>query len=188
MENAITMREVCKGKMSVALQAMIDGIENPEGFHVDMQSYVSYDMVTTEEDYQEFSLGDVNCTACAATLALQKLMKVKFTEISVKKANLHQYEKPGRIWNSIGNILHYNRSVLPGLEIYDPVDIQEFEKAMDRFRSGFEHSLINYMEYSIEQENKVRRILQQVPIKISNFDLDLTAAKAIVSLLQKAGL
>jgi len=112
-----TFRELCKDKVSTALQAMIDGLEfqsQREDFRVDMATFGAF-------TYFENKVDPI-CFGCAATCTVQQLSRVNFTDSQI---------------NSLEE-----RSCLT---IRNSDDLDRFEYAIDCARMGNLISIFDYM-------------------------------------------
>jgi len=112
-----TFRDLCKGKISTALQAMIDGLKfqsQRKDFRVDMSTFGTF-------TYFENKV-DLVCFGCAATCTVQQLSKVNFTD------------------SQIGSSSGRSR-----LTIHNSNDLDRFEEAIDYARMGDLFSIFDYM-------------------------------------------
>ena len=112
-----TFRELCKNKVSTALQAMIDGLKlqsQRKDFRVDMSTFGSYHESRNKENPV--------CFGCAATCTVQQLCKVNFTDSQIDSLK-------ERSFLTIGN----------------SNDLDRFEDAIDSARLGNLLPIFSYM-------------------------------------------
>jgi len=112
-----TFRELCKDKVSTALQAMIDGLKfqsQRKDFRVDMSTFGDFSDLGNR--------GNPVCFGCAATCTVQQLSKVNFTD------------------SQINSLKERSR-----LTIRDSDDLDRFEYAIECARLGDLISIFDYM-------------------------------------------
>jgi len=112
-----TFRELCKGKVSTALQAMIDGLKfqsQRKDFRVDMSTFGAF------TDFG--NKGNPVCFGCAATCTVQQLSKVNFTD------------------SQINSLEERSRQT-----ICNSNDLDRFEDAIDNARMGDLIPIFDYM-------------------------------------------
>ena len=112
-----TFRELCNGKVSAALQAMIDGLKlqsQRKDFRVDMSTFGTF----YDPENKEIPV----CFGCAATCTVQQLSKVNFTDAQIDSSS-------GR----------------SRLTIHNSNDLDRFEEAIDYARMGDLFSIFDYM-------------------------------------------
>jgi len=112
-----TFRELCKDKVSTALQAMIDGLKfqsQRKDFRVDMATFGGFS--------NSGDKGSLVCFGCAATCTIQQLSEVNFTDSLIGSSS-------GRSRQTIRN----------------SNDLAGFEEAIDCARMGNLISIFNYM-------------------------------------------
>ena len=112
-----TFRELCKGKVSTALQAMIDGLKfqsQRKDFRIDMSTFGDFSDLGNR--------GNPVCFGCAATCTVQQLSEVNFTD------------------SQINSLEERSRQT-----IRDSDDLEGFEYAIDSARMGNLISIFNYM-------------------------------------------
>ena len=118
--SAQTFRELCKGKVSTALQAMIDGLRlqsQRKDFRVDMTTFGGFSGFGDSGDKE-----NPVCFGCAATCTIQQLSGVNFTDSQI-------FSLSGRSRQTIRNAK----------------DLDEFEDAIDSARLGHLIPIFDYM-------------------------------------------
>lgn len=112
-----TFRELCKGKVSKAVQAMIDGLKfqsQRKDFRVDMATFGGFS--------NSGDKGSLVCLGCAATCAIQQLFGINFTD------------------SQIGSLSGRSRQT-----VRDANDLDRFEEAIDMVGRGDSSYLFDYM-------------------------------------------
>jgi len=125
-----TFRELCNGKVSAALQAMIDGLKlqsQRKDFRVDMSTFGTF----YDPENKEIPV----CFGCAATCTVQQLSKVNFTDSQIDSLEERSF-----------------------LTIQNSNDLDRFEDAIDCARMGNLISIFNYMDnlksYELSDSNR----------------------------------
>jgi len=112
-----TFRELCKDKVSTALQAMIDGLKfqsQRKDFRVDMSTFGAF--------HESRNKGNPVCFGCAATCTVQQLSKVNFTDSQIDSLEERSF-----------------------LTIHNSNDLDRFEDAIDYARMGDLIPIFSYM-------------------------------------------
>ena len=112
-----TFRQLCKGKISTALQAMIDGLKfqsQRKDFRVDMSTFGGFS--------NSGDKGSLVCFGCAATCTIQQLLEINFTD------------------SQIGSLSGRSRQT-----IRDSDDLDRFEEAIDMVGRGDLFYIFDYM-------------------------------------------
>ncbi len=130
-----TCRDLCEGKMSVAIRAMLDGLEAADArddFTIDMSTF----------GYASQATG--HCWGCAATCALMQITHKQFTA-----ADIGWMTSGGRI-NECSWAFHARATGL------DQDDVTDFELAIDHVRDGNLRRLTRYMQVDPDSLKDVR--------------------------------
>ena len=112
-----TFRELCKDKVSTALQAMIDGLKfqsQRKDFRIDMSTFGDFSDSGDKENPV--------CFGCAATCTIQQLLGVNFTDLRIE--SLKERSR---------------------LTIRNSDDLDRFEDAIDNARMGDLIPIFDYM-------------------------------------------
>lgn len=155
-----TLRQLCKGKPSVALRAMCDGLRAADkrpGFIIAMWSYGHADKTF--------------CYGCAATCTLQEITGVEFTPERLQVRRLTQ--------------LSFNRQAAI-CKLSTP-DVIEFEGAMEFARAG--HLAYLYDFLGIATESRINpKPDENWRLWDNNWRTELPKVRAFIRKLEKAGL
>jgi hypothetical protein len=164
-----TFKELCNGKMHVAVQAMIDGLKT----HSKRE-----DFIIKMSTYGELSEKNI-CFGCAATCAVQQLSGVTFTADKIRS------KFPAVKGYSI-DLLPSSQAVLLDMK---SSDINHFEESINALRQTGIGPLMTYFGFDdIVKEISIYSFLRENPLEklaTSNWEKNLEGYQKLADFLKE---